>query len=100
MGFSHLLAMFLLTTPRAVVLSVCTGVGGCLCPIILSACRAGFAFLQLMKRATNLASAAEDITALMIWETVRTAPLFDWMASSLDMKKCPPALLLAFDSDK
>ena len=32
MDFSLLLAMFLLTTPRAVVLLVCTGVGGLLVP--------------------------------------------------------------------
>ena len=100
MDFSRLLEIFLLTTPKAVVLSVCAGVGGCLCPMILSACRAGIASLQLMKWDPSLASAAEDITDLMIWETVRTAPLFDGIASSLDMKKCPPALLLAFDSDK
>ena len=66
MDFSLLLAMFLLTTPKAVVLLVCTGVGGCLCPIILSACRDWIASLQLTKRAPSLASAAEDITDLMI----------------------------------
>ena len=82
------------------MLLVCIGVGGCLCPIISSACRAGIAFLQFMKRAPSSASAAEDITALMIWETVRVAPLFDGMTSSLDMKEFPPDLLLAFDSDK
>ena len=85
MDFSRLLAIFLLTTPKAVVLSVCTGVGGCLCPMILRACRAGIASLQLMKRAASLASAAEDITDLMICYTVKTAPLFDGMASSLDI---------------
>ena len=100
MDFSHLLAIFLLTTPKAVVLLVCIGVGGWLCPMISSACRAGIASLQFMKRAPSLASAAEDITALMIWDKVSVAPLFDGMASSLDMKKCPPALLLTFDSDK
>ena len=99
MDFSHLLAIFLLTTPKDVVLLVCIGVGGCLCPMISSACRAGIASLQFMKRALSLASAAEDITDLMIWETVRMAPLFDGMASSLGMKKYPPALLLSFDSD-
>lgn len=29
-----------------------------------------------------------------------TAPLFNDMVASLDMNKCPPALLLAFDSKK
>ena len=100
MDFRRLLAMLLLTTPRAVVLLVCTGVGGCLCPIILSAWRAGIASLQFMKRALSSASAAEDITALIIWDTVMTAPLSGGMAAFSDMKKCPPALLLSFDSDK
>ena len=87
MDFSRLLAIFLLTTPNAVVLSVCIDVGGCLCPMISSACRAGISSLQFMKRAPSSASTAEDITYLIIWETVRMAPLFDGMASSLDMKK-------------
>ena len=100
MDFSRLLAIFLLTNTKAVVLLVCTGVGGCLCPMISSACHSGIASLLFMKRAPSSASAAEDITALMIWETVRTAPLFDGMELSLDMKKCPPALLLAFGSEK
>ena len=100
MDFSRLLAIFLLTTPKAVVLSVCIGVGGCLCHMISSACCAGIASLQFMKRAPSLASTAEDITALKIWETVRMAPLFDGMASLLDMIKCPPDLLLAFVSYK
>ena len=100
MDFSRFLAIFLLITPKAVVLLVCIGVGGFLCPMISSACRAGIASLQFINRAPSLASVAEDITALMIWETVRTASLFDGMVSSLNMKKCPPALLLAFDSDK
>ena len=100
MDFSRFLAIFLLTTPKDVVLSVCIGVGGFLCPTISSACRAGIASLQFMKRSPSSASAAEDITALMISETVRMAPLFSVMELSLDMKKFPPALLLAFDSDK
>ena len=53
MDLSRLLAIFLLTTPKAVVLSVCTDVGGCLCPMISSVCRAGIASLQLMKRAPS-----------------------------------------------
>ena len=81
MDLSRLLAIFLLTTPKAVVLSVCIGVGGCLCPMILSKCRAGIASLQFIKRAPSSASAEEDITALMIWETVRMEPLFDVKAS-------------------
>ena len=100
MDFIRLLAIFVLTTPNAVVLLVCIGVGGCLYPIISSACCAGIAYLQFMKRDTSSASAAEDITDLMIREKGRMEPLFAGMSSSLDMKKCPPALLLAFDSEK
>ena len=97
---SRFLAMLLVTTPSAVVLSVCIGVGGCFWPIVSNAWRAGIASLQLMKRDPNSDSAAEDITAFMICEMVRTNPLFVGTAESSDMKKCPPALLLAFDSDR
>jgi len=47
-----------------------------------------------------LASAADDMTASMICEIVRMAPLLLGIASSLDMKKCPPALLHALVLDK
>ncbi len=40
------------------------------------------------------------MTAFMIWVIVRTAPLLGGRAVSVDMKKCPPALLLALDSDR
>ena len=53
-----------------------------------------------MKRAPNSASAADYMSALMVCEMVRTDPLFGGTAESLDMKKCPPALILAFDSDR
>ena len=56
--------------------------------------------MQLMKRDPKSASAADYMTAFMICEMVRTDPLFGGTAESSDMKKCPPALLLAFDSDK
>ena len=58
--FKRLLAMLFVIKPCAVVLSICIGVGGCLCPISLSAWRAGMALRQLMKSALSLASAAED----------------------------------------
>ncbi len=40
--------MLLLTTPSAVVLSVCIGVGGWGCPMYSSVCHAGTASQQLM----------------------------------------------------
>ena len=100
MGFRRFLAMLLVTTPRAVVLLVCIGVVGCLCPIYSSAWRSGMDSWQLMKRALSLAYAAEDITALVICVMVMTAPLFGVMAELLDMKKCPPALLHAFPPNR
>ena len=97
---SRLLAMLLATTPSEVVLSVCIGVGGCLWHIVSNAWRSGIAFLQLMKRDPNSASAAEDMTAFMICEMARTDPLFGGTDELSDMKKFPPALLLAFDSER
>ena len=97
---SRFLTMLLVTTPRAVLLSVCIGVGGCLWPIVSNAWSAGIASLQLMKMSPNSASAAEDMTAFMICEMVRTDPLFGGTAELSDMKKCPPALLHAFNSDR
>ena len=48
----------------------------------------------------ELASAAEDMKDFMIWAMFMTAPLFGGVLVSLDMKKCPPALLRAFDSER
>ena len=84
MDFSHFLAILFVTTPSAVVLSVCMVVGGCLCPISSRAWRAGIASRQLMKRAPSLTSAANDMTAFIICATARTAPLFGGSAELLD----------------
>ena len=100
MDFRRLLPIFLVTTPWAVVLSVCIGVGGCSCPIALRECRSGIDSLQLMKRVPSPASDAEEITALIIWEMATTAPLLAGMGELLDMKKWPPARLIAFDSER
>ena len=99
-NLSPLLEMLLVTTPSAVVLSFFIGVGGCSWPIVSNAWRAGIASLQLMKRAPNSASAAEYMTAFMICEMLRTDPLFGGTAESSYMKKFPPVLLLALDSDR
>ena len=56
----------LLTTPRAVVLSVLIGLGRFLCPIYSSECHAGMDSLKFMYRDPSLASAAEDIIVFMI----------------------------------
>ena len=76
------------------------GVGGCGCPKNSKSCLAGTASWQLMNKAPTLALAAEDSTALIICEIVITAPLLDGVLVSLDMKKCPPALLGALLLDR
>ena len=43
---------------------------------------------------------SEDVTAFMIWAMVMTALLFGGVLVSLDMKKCLPALLCAFNSER
>ena len=63
-------------------------------------CRCGIASCELMNRAPNLASAADDITVLIICEVVCTAPLLDKNSSFSDKKICPPAWLCAFDSER
>ena len=87
-----------MTTPNAVVLLVCIGVGGCLCPRDSKTCLAGTASRQLMNNAPTSASAAEDSTALIICEIVITAPLLCGVSVSLDMKKMStgPAPCIAF----
>jgi hypothetical protein len=46
------------------------------------------------------ASAADDMTAMNIYEIVRIAPLLLGIALLFDMKKCPPALLRALVSKR
>ena len=85
MGLVRFGWIVLFTTPHAVELSTWIGVGGCLCPNSSSRCRIGTASRALMYSAPSSASAADDMTALMIWETVNTAPLFG--GSSLSSKQ-------------
>ena len=85
-----------LTTPNAVLLSTWIGVGGWGCPISINRCCIGTSSRALIYRAPNFASAADIITALMIWNTVSTEPLLAGKRSSLEQKKWPPALLCAF----
>ena len=56
--------------PSLVKLSICTGVGGCVCPISPSVMRKGTADLQLMNVAPHSASDATDMTFLMISQVV------------------------------
>jgi hypothetical protein len=53
-----------------------------------------------MNSAPNSASAADDMTALIIWEILRMAPLLRGMLSFPAMNMWPPARLRALASDK
>ena len=65
----------LVTTPNAVELSIWIGVLGWGCPISSNKTRMGTASLALIYNAPSSASAAEDITASIIVDRFRTAPL-------------------------
>ena len=82
------------------MLLVCTGVGGCLCPKNSKVCRAATALRQFMNNVPASALAAEESTALTICAIVITAQLLGGVSVSLDMKKCPLALLRALLSDR
>ena len=83
------------TTECTAKFSVWVGVLGCRCPISDSVVFCGTASLALIYIAPISASVADVITILMIWAMFKTAPLLAGIAALLDMKKCPPALLLA-----
>ena len=53
-----------------------------------------------MNSAPSLASAADDITALIICNVLSTAPLLMGMSSLPAMNMWPPALLRALGSDR
>ena len=85
-------------TASAIELSVCSGVGGCLCPISSKMILMYTASLAMIHKAANSASVAADMTCFIMWDMLRTSPLFCGMVESLDNKKWPPALLRAFGS--
>ena len=59
--------MVLFTTPESVELSVWIGDGGCFQPIYINVWWMGTISVAVMYSAPSSASAAEDITNLMIW---------------------------------
>ena len=89
MSIDLIFSLRFFTTPKAVMLSVCTGVVGCLCTFYSSVCWAGTALRQLISRAPNSDSTAEDMTVLIIFEIVRIAPLLAGFAALSDMKNGP-----------
>ena len=89
-----MLAIFLVTTTFYVLLSIYSGVGGCLCLISSRAWRAGMAYLQFMNSAPSSASAADEMAVLIILATVNTDPLLGGNSVLLDIKKCLPDMIL------
>ena len=51
------------------------------------------AYLAIIYKYANYASVADDMTCFIMWDMLKTAPLFCGMVESLESKKCPPALL-------
>ena len=66
MDLSLLLVMLLVTTPSDVVLLVCIGVDGYLCPISSRSWCSGKDLRKWMNRDPSSDSSADDMTALMI----------------------------------
>ena len=93
MAFVALGKILLLMIPSAVELSVWMGVRGCSCPMAWRIFLMWMASRELMNSPPSSASAAEVMTALMMVETVRMAPLSGGIGSSFERKKCPPTLL-------
>ena len=56
-------------------------------------CQSGTIYLDVMNRPTSLASSTNDITNLMIFENLSTAPLNLSTGSSSEIYMCAPARL-------
>ncbi len=92
--------IFLVSRSFAVLLSVCINVGSWGWPSSLSMWRTETAVFALIKRALSSASMGDDMTARIICEILRMAPLFVGMSSLTTLNMCPLARPRAFGSDK
>ncbi len=81
MALSALGKILLVSSACNVALSVCIGVHGCGLLSLMRVCRMETAVFALMNRAPNSASAADDMTAQIISEMLRTAPLLKGISS-------------------
>ncbi len=73
--------ILLVSSACAVALLVCIGVRGCGWLSSMSVWRVKTAVFALMNRAPNSVSAADDMTAQIICNTLRKAPLLKGMLS-------------------
>ena len=90
--------MVLFKTPADVKLLVWIGDGGCFQPISMNVWQMGIIFLAIMYIAPSFASAAEDITNMMIWAIVRISPFHLGVGSFSDKNMWAPARLHTLDS--
>ena len=100
MAFNALGMIWLVSRSFAVLLSVWIGVRGWGWPSSSRVWRIDTAVFAFRNRAPSLASAADDMTARMICEMFRTAPLFAGISSFDNMNICPPARLQALGLDR
>ncbi len=100
MALSALGEMLLVSSVCAVALSVCIGVRGCGWLCSMSLCCMEMVVFALMNRAPNSASAADDMTAHIIWKMLRMAPLLEGILSFLAMNMWPPVQLQAFGLER
>jgi hypothetical protein len=84
----------------SVELFVCIGVRGYRCPSSLSVCCIDTAIFALTKSAPSYATAADNMTAFIICNILRTAPLLVGILPQFALNMCRPALILAFASNK
>ena len=100
MAFSTFGKILLVICACAVELSVFIGVRVWGWPNSSSVVRMETAVFALINNAPNSASAADDMTDLIICDMLRTAPLFIGISSSPAMNMWPPTRLWALGSDK
>ena len=98
MDFPRFCCILPLTIAPAIEFSVCSGMGGCLCPISSKMIMMYTSSRAMMYNAANYTSVSDDTTFFIIWDMLRNDPLFFGMVESLDEKKWPPALLRDFGS--
>jgi hypothetical protein len=92
----------ILLVSRVCVVELSVWMGFCVCgwSSSLSILRIDTAVLALMNSMWSSASAAEDITALIICNMLSTATLLVGISSCPAMNMCPPAQLQAFGLDR
>ncbi len=100
MAFSAFGNILLVSSACAVALLVCIGVHGCGWPSSASIWCIERAVFALLNRAPDSASAADDMTAQIIYEILRMVPLLKGMSSFLAMNMCPPVRLQDLGLDK